>query len=99
MGESGGWEGRFSRTSTGSILNNGIVLLARGTFRGRTGTDSARRGPDKGKKQRTGEVLCFLLYAMGCWRSLWAVGHSPAFGKELDVRNVNGWPYISVNNS
>ena len=47
MGESGGWEGRFSRTSTGSILNNGIVLLARGT--------------DEGKKQRTGEVLCFLL--------------------------------------
>ena len=99
MVESGGWEGRFSRTSTGSILNNGIVLLARGTFRGRTGTDSAGQGPDKGKKQRTGEVLCFLLYAMRRWRSLRAVGHSPAFGKELDVRNINGWPYTSVHNS
>ena len=99
MGESGVWEGRFSRTSTGSILNNCIVLLARGTFRGRTGTDSAGRGTDKGKKQRTGEVLCFLLYAMDCWRSLRAIGHNSAFGKELDVRDVNGWPYIFAHNS
>ena len=92
MGESGGWEGRFSRTSTGSILNNGIVLLARGTFRGRTGTDSAGRGTDKGKKQRTGEVLCFFVVCNGLLAQ-------PVGVKELDVRNINGWPYTSVHNS
>lgn len=78
-----------------------MVLFCLRGVRSGDGRERILRGRERIRKKNRGlaRSSVFLLYGMGCWRSLWAVGHSPAFGKELDVRNVNGWPYISAHNS